>query len=113
MWSNEKIEHKKDVLSSQLTSGNGRFALFVIRIYKYIENECKANQSNWCYASKVNKKAINYAYNGPVDHMGYEVIEDVKKHLKEMGYIKYVKEDEKWKIYILKKIDFCNIEDYL
>ena len=113
MWSIEKIEHKKYVLSSQLATGSGRFALFVIRTYKYIENECKLNQSDWCYASKINNQAVEYAYNGPIDHMGYQVFQDVKEHLKGMGYIKYVKEHGKWKVYILKEIDFCKVEDFI
>ena len=112
MWDSAKIEHKKDLLKKQLLLSNGRFAIFIIRLYKYIENQCKENETNWCYDSVINRKAIKYVYNGPIDHMGSEVIEDAKRHLREMGYIECIRQDEKTKIYIIKEIDFCNIDDY-
>ena len=113
-WSEERIRHEKEVLVNQLETGCGRFAVFVLRTYAYIARECEKNNRNWCYASKVRGKSlISYVYNGPVDHMGYEVVEDAKDKLKKMGYIRYRKVDDQWLLYIEKKIDFCDINHYV
>lgn len=113
-WSEERIQHEKEVLVNQLETGCGRFAIFVLRTYAYIARECEKNNRNWCYASKVRGKSlINYVYNGPVDHMGCEVVEDAKDKLKKMGYIRYRKVDDQWLLYIEKEIDFCDLDQYV
>jgi len=113
-WTEKQINHQKDILRNQLETGSGRFGMFVLRTFKFIENECQKNNSNWCYANKVGgKKLIAYVYNGPEDHMGYSVVEDVKANLKKMGYIRYKKENDVWKLYVEKNIDFCDIDQYV
>lgn len=113
-WTEEQIHHQKEVLRNQLIKDSGRFAIFVLRTYRYIEWACKQNNGNWCIANKIRgKKLISYVYDGSEDHMAKDVVEDAKDKLNKMGYIKYKKESDIWRIYILKSIDFCDINQYV
>ena len=113
-WTPEQIDHEKQILTNQLMTKSGRFAIFVLRTYRYIAWECQNNHSNWCYADRISgRHLLAYVYNGPADHMGREVVEDAKDKLKKMGYIAYRKEDGRWKLYIKKEIDFCDIRQYV
>lgn len=113
-WTEEQIDHQKSILKNQLESGNGRFGMFVLRTFRFIQFECEKNNSNWCYAKKIGGNRLTaYVYNGPEDHMGYSVVQDAKDKLKKMGYIKYKKENDEWKLYISKQIDFCDINQYI
>lgn len=113
-WTDEKIASKKIMLINQLETGKGRFALFILRTFKYIQYECIKNNDDWCIASKNGgRKLVHYVYNGPDDHMAYSVIESVKDHLKQLGYIKYVKSNDIWQLHIIKDIDFCDINLYV
>ena len=103
-WTQEQIDHEKQILTNQLMTKSGRFAIFVLRTYRYIAWECQNNHSNWCYANRISgRHLLAYVYNGPADHMGCEVVEDAKDKLKKMGYIAYRKEDGRWKLYIKKR----------
>lgn len=113
-WTQVQIDHEKQILTNQLMTKSGRFAIFVLRTYRYIAWECQNNHSNWCYADRISgRHLLAYVYNGPADHMGREVVEDAKDKLKKMGYIAYRKEDGRWKLYIKKEIDFCDIRQYV
>ena len=113
-WTPEQIDHEKQILTNQLMTKSGRFAIFVLRTYRYIAWECQNNHSNWCYADRISgRHLLAYVYNEPADHMGREVVEDAKDKLKKMGYIAYRKEDGRWKLYIKKEIDFCDIRQYV
>ncbi len=113
-WTQEQIDHEKQILQNQLLHHSGRFALFVLRTYAYILWECRSNQEEWCLASKINgRRFIAYVYNGPQDHMGRAVVEDAKDKLKKMGYIAYRKVDNVWRVYIRKPIDFCDLAQYV
>ena len=113
-WTQVQIDHEKQILTNQLMTKSSRFAIFVLRTYCYIAWECQNNHSNWCYADRISgRHLLAYVYNGPADHMGREVVEDAKDKLKKMGYIAYRKEDGRWKLYIKKEIDFCDIRQYV
>lgn len=49
------------------------------------------------------KDMLNYVYDGQPDHMGYELVDEWKKELRDLGYIKFVKEENEWRTYITKK----------
>lgn len=113
-WTEEKVSRQKSILKNQLETNNGRFGMFVLRTFRFIQFECDKNNSNWCYAKKVGgKRLTSYVYDGPEDHMAFSVIENVKDSLKKMGYIRYRKENNEWKLYISKQIDFCDINQYV
>lgn len=114
-WNAEQIDHEKEILKKQLETGSGRFGMFVLRTYNYIVHECRENANqNWCWADRISgRKLTAYVYNGPQDHMGREVAEDAKDKLKKMGYIRYRKEGGRWKLFIVKPIDFCELGHYV
>jgi hypothetical protein len=112
MWRQDKIIKQKEYFREQRTIKTGKFTEFTVRTFYCIYKACAESETTYCLASKSNAyniKNIIYEgfYDGVPDHDNYSVIEDCKKHLKEMGYIRYKKRnDEKWYIYVLKPLDF-------
>ena len=70
-WTQEQIDHEKQILTNQLMTKSGRFAIFVLRTYRYIAWECQNNHSNWCYADRISgRHLLAYVYNGPAGPHG-------------------------------------------
>ena len=118
MYSEERIEHEKEILINQIKTGNGYYALFVLKTFKFINDVCKRNNANWCLESKVPKFAVvkymySSVYGGKADHMGSAIADNTMDTLKKMGYIEFREVAGENRIYILKDIDFCDYEDYI
>jgi len=111
MWTKEKIQNKKDYFKEQRIIKTGKFTEFTVRVYYCIYKACVLNNSRSCLANESNAYKIkNIIYEGfygdKPDHGNQGVIDDCKKHLKEMGYIKYRKDNNKWYIDIMQPLDF-------
>lgn len=111
IWSNEKIQKKRDYFMNERIEKCGKFTEFVVRTYYCIYKACSVNNGECCLASDVSAYKIKYIiyegfYKGIPDHDNKGVIDDCKYHLKSMNYIKYRKENEKWMIYINRPLDF-------
>jgi hypothetical protein len=104
MWTNEKIETKLEYLRSQKENPTGNYRKYLVNIYNYILEESKKDNRGWSRANT--REMLNYVYENKPDHMGYELINEWKKELKEMGYIKFVKENDEWHTYVVKELDF-------
>lgn len=114
----EKIKHEKEILLNQINGGNGYFALYVLKTFKFIKDVCQKNNTNWCLESKIPDVALlkymySSVYGGKPDHMGWKVLEEVKSKLVFMGYIEFKEVNGEKRIYILKDIEFCDYEDYI
>lgn len=111
MWTKEKIQSKKDYFRAQRSIKTGKFTEFTVRVYYCIYKACVSNNSRSCLANesnayKINKIVYEGFYGGKPDHGSQGIIDDCKKYLKEMGYIKYKKENDKWYINIISPLDF-------
>lgn len=111
MWTEEKILKKRAYFKEQRITKTGKFTEFTIRTFYCIYKACANNRANYCLASESNAYKIKNVvyegfYKGVPDHDNKSVIDDCKKHLKEMGYIRYKKINNKWLIYIVKPLDF-------
>ena len=104
MWSSEKIEKKLTYLRAQKENPTGNYRKFLVNVYNYILEDSMKDNRGWSKANT--REMMNYVYEGSPDHMGYELINEWKKELKEMGYIKFVKENGEWHTYIVKELDF-------
>ncbi|MDF2544326.1 MAG: hypothetical protein K0S47_4044 [Herbinix sp.] len=104
MWTNEKIEKKLEYLRSQKENSTGNYRKYLVNIYSFILEDSKKDNKGWSKANT--REMLSYIYENKSDHMGYELINEWKKELKEMGYIKFVKENDEWHTYIVKEIDF-------
>jgi hypothetical protein len=104
MWSNEKIEKKLEYLRAQKVNTTGNYRKYLVNIYNFILEDSKKDGRGWSKAST--REMINYVYEGNPDHMGFGMINEWKKELKEMGYIKFIRENDEWHTYILKDLDF-------
>lgn len=110
-WSDEKIESKRQYFLQQRKEPTGNFTEFVVRVYFSVYKKCSENKNNLCKSSDVSSYKIKYivyegVYGGQPDHDNRGVIDDCMKHLKEMHYIGFKKENDAWYIYIKKKLDF-------
>lgn len=104
MWTEEKIQNKLKYLREQRDNPTGNYRKYLVNIYYFILEDSKIDNRGW---SKANTREMIESVYGPrPDHMGYEMINEWKKELKEMGYIKFVKEEGKWHTYIIKELDF-------
>lgn len=116
----EQIDRQKAYFKQQIAVPTGKYTDFVIRTYYYILQCCRREMRNWCYGKEVSdrnlaKFAYQNVYNGRVDHMGGEIVGKIKELLCAMGYIAFKKEDEQWRIYLKKELDFlpCSIDEYM
>lgn len=118
MYNEEKIKHEKEVLINQIKTGNGYYALFVLKTFKFINDVCKRNNADWCLESKIPKFAVvkymySSVYGGKADHMGSQIADNTFNTLKKLGYIDFREVDGEKRIYVLKDIEFCDYEDYI
>lgn len=114
----ERQNHEKEILINQINTGNGYYALFVLKTFKFINDQCKKNNSDWCLESTIPDFALvkymySSVYGGKPDHMGYKIAENTKRTLKNLGYIDFRVVDGEKRIYRLKDIEFCDYEDYI
>ncbi|WP_019910334.1 hypothetical protein [Paenibacillus sp. HW567] len=82
----------------------GNYRRYMVNTYNYILQSSNVGNKGWSKAST--REMLNFVYEGNPDHMGYEMVEKFKKTLRDLGYIKLVKEDNEWRTYILKELDF-------
>ena len=104
MMTEEKKAQKLAYLRSQKINPTGNYRKYLVNIYNYILEDSQANGTGWSKA--LTKDMLNYIYDGQPDHMGYELVDKWKKELRDLGYIKFVKEENEWRTYITKELDF-------
>ncbi len=116
----EKIESKKEYIRNQLENKNGIYSILLVRSFYYILDCCRKNQADWCYSYNATDYVVaRFAYaavrDGRMDHMGRDIIGRIKKTLIDMGYLAFKKVDDKWRIYVIKELDFLDkpIEEYV
>ena len=100
---NEEQKAKKlEYLRSQKENPTGKYRRYLVNTYNYILNDSIGR--GWSRART--REMIDYVYEGNPDHMAYELVNKYKKTLKDLGYIKYVKENGEWHTHIVKELDF-------
>lgn len=109
-WSDEKINKMKIYFSKERTEKRGNFTEFTVRVYYNICLQASLNDGVSCTSSsvrwyKINKDIYDGIYDKP-DHASQSIIDDCMKHLKQMGYIKFQKLDDKWYIFLISPLDF-------
>ncbi|GEB32820.1 hypothetical protein [Brevibacillus parabrevis] len=97
---NQKLKY----LREQRENPTGNYRRYLVNTYNYILNDSRNNNKGWSKASS--REMVNYVYEGSPDHMGYELVEEYKKTLRDMGYIKFQKENNEWRTYVIKDLDF-------
>ncbi|NRT34128.1 hypothetical protein BJV38_003286 [Clostridium beijerinckii] len=100
----EQVKQKLDYLRDQKENPTGNYRKYLVRTYEYILNKSKENNTEW---AKTNlREMIDYVYEESPDHMANELVVNYQKDLKNLGYIKKLKEDGEWHVYIIKELDF-------
>lgn len=100
----EKKREKLEYLRKQKENPTGKYRTYLVRTYMYILEDCKIDNRGW---SKQNlNDMVKFIYENKPDHMGWELALEYKKTLKDLGYIKNVKENNEWHTYIIKELDF-------
>jgi hypothetical protein len=110
-WNKTKIDAKKEYFRKERNEKKGKFTEFTVRMYYCIYKKCSDNKTDNCKASEVSSYKVKYKiyegfYDGKPDHDNKSVIDDCVKHLNEMGYIQFKKENNIWIIYLKKPLDF-------
>lgn len=110
-WNKTKIDARKAYFRKERSEKKGKFTEFTVRMYYCIYKKCSDNKTDNCKASEVSSYKVKYKiyegfYNGKSDHDNKIVIDDCVKHLKEMDYIQFKKENNIWIIYLKKPLDF-------
>lgn len=100
----EQKKQKLAYLRAQRDNPTGNYRKYLVRLYEYVKEDSKVDNRGWSKAET--RKMLDYVYEGRPDHMGYELLNDYKKVLKELGYIKFRKENDEWHLYITKELDF-------
>lgn len=118
MYSKDKIDHEIKLLKDEIETGSGFYALYVLKTFKFINDVCKRNKTNWCLERHVPKFAVvkymySSVYGGKSDHMGNQIADNTMRTLEGLGYIEFREVDGEKRIYVLKDIDFCDYEDYI
>ncbi|MDF3001610.1 MAG: putative C-terminal domain of topoisomerase [Bacillota bacterium] len=111
MWSEQKIQSKKDYFAKQRKEPTGYFTEYVVRTYYSIYEGCSLHKSHSCPAREVSNYKIKdtvYAgfYNNQPDHDYNSVINDCKNHLINMGYIHLEQKGGNEFVFIDKPLDF-------
>ncbi|RKP54920.1 hypothetical protein D7Z26_06665 [Cohnella endophytica] len=91
-------------LRSQRENPTGNYRKYLVNTFNYIFNDSKLNGTGWSRAAI--RDMINFVYDGNPDHMAFKMINEYKKTLKDLGYIRYIKENNEWRTYIQKELDF-------
>ncbi|NSB45429.1 hypothetical protein B0P06_005200 [Clostridium saccharoperbutylacetonicum] len=100
----EQVKQELDYLRAQKENPTGNYRKYLVRSYEYILNKSKENNTE---LAKTNlREMIDYVYEGSPDHMGNELVVNYQKDLKNLGYIKKLKENGEWRVYIIKELDF-------
>lgn len=100
----EKIESKLQYLREQREKPTGNYRKYLVRTYEFILNDSKIDNRGW---SNTNiRNMIAYVYENNPDHMGFEMVVEYKNTLRDLGYIKNIKENNEWHTYIIKELDF-------
>lgn len=111
MWSNDKIDSKRAYFQKQRVNPTGRFTEFVVRTFYCIYNQCLLGQDIMCPTNQVSNKKISLSVYGGLgdntpDHDYYNVINDCKNHLINMGYI-HIENHSNIEYYVIDKhLDF-------
>ena len=92
-WDRRKIQHKWAYFYAQRRRPTGNFTEFVVRTYYIIQGACRSRGADRCPAAAVASHRIKRAvyqgiYDQP-DHEAAAVIDDCKKHLVQMGYLRW------------------------
>lgn len=103
MREDQKIK-KLNYLREQRENPTGNYRKYLVRTYEYILNDSKIDNRGWSKTTL--RKLTDYVYEGSPDHMGTELVVEYKNTLRDLGYIKNVKEDDEWHTYITKELDF-------
>lgn len=84
----------------------GNYKTYLKNIYNFYSSKCKENNSDWCNDISLGK-LVQIAYGDlPIDHMGFSMVQEWKKELRELGYLKSVNINGHWRVYITKELDF-------
>ena len=107
-WDRRKIQHKWAYFYAQRRRPTGNFTEFVVRTYYIIQGACRSRGADRCPAAAVASHRIKRAvyqgiYDQP-DHEAAAVIDDCKKHLVQMGYLRW--EDGGKTICLGRPLDF-------
>jgi len=100
----EQKEKKLKYLREQKESPSGNYRKYLVRTYEYILNDSKIDNRGWSKTTL--RKMVDYVYEDNPDHMAIEMVIEYKNTLRDLGYIKNIKENEEWHTYIIKDLDF-------
>ena len=91
MWDRRKIQAKREYFRAQRLCPTGNFTEFVVRGY-YAVLACSEKDGSGCPAARVpNRRLSHFVYRGIYDQPDHDydmVIEDCKRNLFEMGYLR-------------------------
>ncbi len=109
-WSEEKIQKQKRYFKEQRINPTGNFTEFVVRTFYYIYGNCRKSADGLVRSNITNKRELiltvySGIYDKP-DHMGYKVVDDCVRNLKELGYIGFRKIGNTWYICVKQELDF-------
>lgn len=108
MWDRRKIQDKWRYFHRQRKTPTGNFTEFVVRTYYAIYDHCRAGGGASCPAAAVrNRNICRFVYHGIYDQPDHDydhVIEDCKKNLREMGYIRL--SEDKQTVFLDRPLDF-------
>ncbi|KQO18044.1 hypothetical protein [Paenibacillus sp. Leaf72] len=97
-------EDRIQYLRSKRDDPTANYRSYLINTYNYILEDSIKDNKGWSKASS--RLMLNYVYKDEPDHMGLEMIDQFKKDLRELGYIKLIKIDNTWRTFIVKELDF-------
>lgn len=100
----EQRDKKLKYLRDQKENPTGNYRKYLVRVYEYILNDSKVDNRGW--SKTILNKMIDYVYEGNPDHMARELIVEYKNTLRDLGYIRSVRQDGEWHTYIIKELDF-------
>ena len=101
-WSSEKINNKLKYLRKQKENTTGKYREYLVNTYMYIKKDCE----KFGYSNARSRDMREFVMGKNYDHDWYSMIEKYKNELKEMGYIKYLKKENRWETHIIKELDF-------
>lgn len=109
-WSEEKVQRQKRYFKEQRINPTGNFTEFVVRTFYYIYGNCRKSVDGLVRSNITKRKELvltvySGIYDKP-DHMGYEVVDDCVRNLKELGYIGFRKIENTWYIFVKQELDF-------
>lgn len=100
----EQKKNKLNYLRKQKENPTGNYRKYLVRTYEYILDDSKIDNRGWSKTTL--NKMVNYVYEGAPDHMARELVVEYKNTLRDLGYIRNIKENGEWHTYIIKELDF-------